>query len=484
MTPGVWQGRVPRLLVCSHRGPVSYREINGELREGPEMPGGLVPVLTPVLSCYGGKWISAAISDADRIAAKNGTAAAQRRVPFETLMLDLPKVVHRRHYQVVSVAYLGKLFHYLFQPAYDPCFGREFREAWQGYREVNRLFADATIRERESEVLLVQDYHLMMLAAQLNDRLNIPKIYFHHVPWCEPDYYSILSAPFREEVLEALLQFDVVAFHTQRWACAFIRCCETFLTGSRITEETLAWRGKRVRVISAPAHLDSAATLSVASQPRTDEWVTRFQTLRDQRWTLVRVDRADLWKNALRGFLAFEEFLRLRPDLAGKVWFLAILSPSRMWLPEYRRYISDCKAVVTRVNSHWAKRVGKPVITLLLNVDVLSSDRHRALAGLRIADAVLVNSMFDGLNLVAKEAILVGEARPVVILSRNAGAHAELANGAISIDPFDVEQTAEAIERAYLMPDAERERRTMLLRDAIISQTASGWIEQQLAALE
>jgi len=136
------------------------------------------------------------------------------------------------------------------------------------------------------------------------------------------------------------------------------------------------------------------------------------------------------------------------------------------------------------VNSHWAKRVGKPVITLLLNVDVLSSDRHRALAGLRIADAVLVNSMFDGLNLVAKEAILVGEARPVVILSRNAGAHAELANGAISIDPFDVEQTAEAIERAYLMPDAERERHTMLLRDAIISQTASGWIEQQLAALE
>ncbi len=402
-------------------------------------------------------------------------------------MLKLPKEMHRQHYEVICSDYLAKLFHYLYSPAYSPVFDYRFNEAWNGYRRINRLFAHAVAKQHSDEVLLVQDTHLMLLAAQLphvvRGGIKVPKLYFHHVPWCTPDYFAMLPEPVRKEMLAALLQFDVVGLHSNRWVASFVDCCNRFLAGCSSDGNEVRWRGRRTRILPSPAPLDAEPVRTMRQSTRTDEWIARFRLTQAGRWTLVRVDRADLWKNVLRGFLAFDALIERRPDLADQLLFLAILSPTRMWLPENRHYLHDCIDLADRINQRWTGRGVRAPIALHLEPDSAVSDRCRAFAGLHIADAVLVNSIFDGLNLVAKEAVLIGERPPVIILSENTGAYDEMADAVLGINPFDVKQTARAIERAYALPPAERVRRARRLRRMIEARTTSTWIEEQLASL-
>jgi trehalose 6-phosphate synthase len=183
----------------------------------------------------------------------------------------------------------------------------------------------------------------------------------------------------------------------------------------------------------------------------------------------------------LRGFSAFEVLLERRPGLAHDVWFLALVSPTRMWLPEYRRYLEQCKAVVERINERFASGpASRPPVTLLIGQDPASTGRYRALAGLRIADALLVNPIFDGLNLVAKEGVVASESQPVLLLSRNAGVYEELGHAAIGINPFDIDETATAIEQAFDMPSTERARRATELRRLVLSRRPEDWGADQL----
>jgi len=181
--------------------------------------------------------------------------------------------------------------------------------------------------------------------------------------------------------------------------------------------------------------------------------------------------------------LAVEALLERRPDLAPKLWLLAVVTPARTWRADYRRYFAACQAAVERINARWKARAGRPPVTLHAEPDSTAPDRHRALAGLRIADAVLVNSTYDGFNLVAQEAVVVSEAAPVLVLSRNAGVYQELAAGVLGVDPFDVEATGRALEQAYDMPLRERQRRASLLRKRILQRSQGTWLEEQLFAL-
>jgi trehalose 6-phosphate synthase len=473
----------PRLLVCSHRGPVSHRRVNGRLVMDAAGPGGLVPVLTPIFEHFGGRWLFAAMTDGDRELAN--TSLRPRQHGAELHLLDLPSEIHRQHYQVASVGYLGLLFHYLFHPPYAPLFDRAFFKAWESYRQVNDLYAQKALTLVERDLVWVQDYHLMLAAARMQAHQKparqTPTIYFHHVSWCEPDYFGILPSSVGKEILQGLLAHQVVAFHSRRWAQAFLRCCEQFLSGISCTEDAILWRDRSVRVVSSPAALDFEHVAALARDPRTESWVEQLSQLRAGRWALVRVDRADLWKNLLRGFSAFEVLLERRPSLAHEVWFLALVSPTRMWVPEYRQYLERCKAVVERINERFTSDPSsRPPVTLLIDQNPASSGRHRALAGLRIADALLVNPIFDGLNLVAKEGVAVSEGQPVLVLSRNAGVYEELGHAAISINPFDIDETATAIERAFDMPSTERARRATELRRLVLSRRPEDWGADQL----
>jgi trehalose 6-phosphate synthase len=466
-----------KLLVCSNRGPITY---DGS----PDAPvprrggGGLIGAIAPVMEGTGGTWIAAPLSDTDRALARRGRSP--ERDGFTLRFLDLPAELHHLHYDVMSNEVLWFVFHYLFDVPHTPTFDGMFDRAWDGYRQVNELFA-AAVCETPSDVVLVQDYHLMLAASfvRRSSRARRPLIYFHHTPWCEPEYFALLPVSVRDALLEAMLAYDVVGFHAKRWADTFLRCCERFVRGAKVGSNDVTWKRRTTKVIVAPVPVDEQRLLAEAAAPDVRSWITSHDELREGRKLLLRVDRIDLSKNPLRGFLAFEHLLERRPELANEVLFLALLYPSRLTVERYQNYFSECLNVVKRINERYDSKVKANVGPIEL---LFEDDFHRSLGAMRLYDALLVNPVFDGLNLVSKEGAVVNDRDGTVILSANAGAFEEIGPAVIGVQPFDVPGTALAIEQALELPGAERAKRAKKLRDLATRSTPSDWLARQLDA--
>jgi trehalose 6-phosphate synthase len=461
----------PDFLVASHRGPFVYERVSGALhaRRG---GGGLIGSIGPVVEASGVTWIAAPISDTDREIARTGTGVEQ--AGFTLRLLDLERQTHTLHYEVMSNEVFWFLFHYLFDVAYLPTFDGVFTKAWDAYRRVNETYAQA-IAATPGKIAFVNDYQLMLAGAATRriSRSRRRIVYFHHTPWCEPEYFTMLPDAVRQEVIESMLAYDVVAFHARRWADAFVKCCERFVEGAVVDADGITWKRRRTRVIVAPVPIDAEGLRQDASGESVTSWVESHDVMRDGRKVLLRVDRIDLSKNPLRGFLAFEQLLERRPALAEQVLFLALLYPSRQTVERYQRYYSDCLGVVRRVNEKY------PIEPIQL---LFEDDYERSLGALRMYDALLVNPVFDGLNLVSKEGAVINERKGSVILSRNAGAFEELHSGAIALNPFDVTATADAIEYALDLPDADRTKNARKLKRAATTITPAEWLRAQLEA--
>jgi trehalose 6-phosphate synthase len=472
------------LLVCSHRGPLVHQWSGTQVIRNQSAPGGLVQVILPLLERYGGTWIASVMNDADSEAARAHPSGLDYR-GFTLRLLDLPPSLHEDHYRVVSVKYLGRLFHYLYQLPEGPVFDYSFWSAWRGFRSVNTLYAEALTAHADGVPVFVQDYHLLSVGAKMRElgQHGNPVLYFHHVPWCEPDYFGFLPAPVRTEILASLLANDVVSFHARRWVDAFLRCCERYLTGAVCSDGGVEWRDSFVPVLSVPATIDRDRILAAAQNQQTEDWVERFESQRQDRWTLVRVDRADLWKNVLHGFSAFELLLEQRPDLKRRLWFLVVTTPARTWAAEYRDHLDRCLRAAERINQRFGKAGGYPSdpVTVVLGREG-QLNHSEALAAMRVADAVLVGSLFDGLNLVAKEALAISRQNPALILSTNSGVYEQLGEEALGINPCDLTDMAGAIECAYEMPRTDRESRAARMRAIIETENPATWISAQLAA--
>jgi trehalose 6-phosphate synthase len=480
-----------RLRLCSNRGPVSFDVEDGEVRARPAGPGGLVPLVQPAMESAGGEWLFAASSDADRRVARDSPNGI-RHGRILLRVVDLPADVERDHYVTVSNGVLKPLFHYLLDLATEPLWDRRLTAAWDSYRRVSAAFAEALARDAADGPVLIQDYHLMLVAAEFRRRRQgqrpvngTPLHYFHHVPWCDPSYFGMLPARIRTEILEALLANDTVGFHSRRWGGAFLDCCEEHLPGCARQGDVVEQDGRRTRVLTVPGVVDAASIEAAAGSPAVGRWTADLSARALGRRTLLRVDRLDLWKNVLRGFVAFEDLLERRRELASSVWFLAILTTTRTRSRATDEYERECLRVVERVNER--ARSGTPdgadAITALVNRKPGQDDRARALGGMRIADAALVNPTLDGMNLVAQEICIAADGDPAVILSRGAGSFDELGDAALAIDPFDVVGTSAAIETALEMPAAERARRAGQLRSRIRAHSPTEWVERQLGGL-
>jgi trehalose 6-phosphate synthase len=434
--------------------------------------GGLIGAVAPMIERLGGTWIAAALTAADFDAAGR---AAHERDGFKLQLLDLPHDVHTLHYDSVSNEYLWFLFHYLFDVPNTPVFDTAFYAAWDAYLYVNEMYADAVVAAGPARAVLVQDYHLMLVPSLLRERrVRRPILYFHHTPWCAPEYFGLLPDAIRDQLLYGMLDSDVVGFHAQRWADAFRACCERFLPRARVDDNSVTLGRRSTRVIVAPVPIDVERLRAEASDARTEEWAQRHDEARAGRKLLLRVDRIDLSKNPLRGFLAFEQLLERRPKTARDVFFLALLYPSRQTLEAYRRYYAACTGVVRRINERYPDN--EPV-TLHFE-----DDYYRSLGALRIHDALLVNPVFDGLNLVAKEGAVTNRTDGVLVLSQNAGVFEELEKAAVAVNPFDVTATADAIERALQMPGAERKKLATRARRLATRSTPEAWGRAQLDA--
>jgi trehalose 6-phosphate synthase len=193
---------------------------------------------------------------------------------------------------------------------------------------------------------------------------------------------------------------------------------------------------------------------------------------------ILRVDRADLSKNILRGFHAYEAFLGRNPGWRGKVWFLALLQSSRSDLHEYRQYLKECLRAAGRVNAMFQTKDWEPI-------RVAVGDHYpTVLAAYQLYDVLLVNPVFDGMNLVAKEGPLLNRSDGVLVLSENAGACTELGTDALPINPFDVAETTAALGHALDMPRQERAERAAGLRAVMERNTVDRWVRRQIADLE
>ena len=469
------------MILVSNRGPLTFRrDEDGTLRYE-RGGGGLVTALEGLVEHTPALWISVAISDADReLAEQHGGSFPVEQVGIGTRLRFVPldAQVYHRYYNVIANPMLWFIQHYLWDLSNAPNIRAHELEAWEhGYQAANRAFADAVVDELEDEqnpVVMLHDYHLYTAPGAI--RARRPDAFLHffvHIPWSQADYWRVLPPHIRETILRGLLACDIVAFHTNHYCRNFLRCCEELLDATvDYRHRTVAWEGRTVWVRSYPISVNAQAFERAA---HSDEVAAEeAQILRRRRAHLVvRVDRTDLSKNTLRGFTAFDVFLDRHPEFREDITFLALLQPSRQDVDEYVEYVEKIKDAVSHINT-------KHGTTDWMPIDLrIASNLPRAIAAYKHYDALIVNPIFDGMNLVAKEAPLVNERDGVMILSENAGAHEELGEFALSINPFDIEAQADALHRALTMPAAERHHRLNEIKRVVHENDIGKWLDGQ-----
>jgi trehalose 6-phosphate synthase len=479
------------LIVASNRGPVSYSyAADGSLtrqRGGGGMVSGLTSGLAAVAADGGTLWLCAALSEADRAAARQaagpagGAAGQPGEVPVR--MLDIPDGVFSAAYNRVANSILWFVHHLLFDTPNEPVFGTEFRADWDAYVQYNEAFAAALAQEcAPGTRVLIQDYHLALAPRMLRDRYPAARIaHFEHTPWAPPDYYRLLPDEVAAAVLDGMLGADHAGFLAERWAAAFLDCCEAVL-GARVTRGDggagqVAYRGRVTEVAVHPLGVDAD---ELRARGRSDDVRAHARALTEAaagRQLIVRVDRTELSKNIVRGFTAYRELLVQRPEWRGRVTHLAFAYPSRSGLREYQAYTARVSELAAQINAEFRTPDWEP---LILEV---RDDYPRSLAACGVADVLLVNPIRDGMNLVAEEGPILSERGCALVLSREAGAAALIGEAALLVNPYDVCDTAGALHAGLIMPAAERQQRSATIAGAAAARAPRRWLAEQVEAL-
>jgi trehalose 6-phosphate synthase len=478
-------------LLAANRGPVSFtQEADGTLsaRRG---GGGLVSALSSAADAgQAGDllWVCAALSDADRSAARKAPDGrldlGGHDTPAAVQMLDIPPRVFDLAYNGVANSHLWFVSHLLYDTPNQPQFGPEFATGWAAYRDYNSAFAAALAENLAGDAaagarVMVQDYHLALVPAMLARlRPGVPIAHFSHTPWAPPDYFRILPGPVGRELLAGMLGADHAGFLCQRWADAFLDCCAAIL-GADVDRgrQQVGYRGHVCQVGVHALGVDAAEMRQRAHQADVEAQAGALAGAARGRQLIVRVDRTELSKNIVRGLAAYRELLATHPELHGQVCHLAFAYPSRSALAEYRAYTDSVLRAAAALNAEFGTPDWEP---LILEV---KDDYARSLAAYRLADVLVVNPIRDGMNLVAKEGPIVSDRGCVLVLSEEAGARAELGEHALLVNPYDVTGTAQAMYQGLIMPKAERDARCAALAQAGSALPPAQWLASQLAAL-
>ncbi len=478
---------VERLVIVSNRGPAQFERDPDGARTVQRGGGGLVTALTGLVSHHGALWVASAMTEEDVAVAREADGSAVEveveGVTYDVLLVESDPVAYDRFYNVIANPILWFIQHYLWDLSNAPDIRREEIEAWdEGYRVVNRDIAEAvlgTIADDAEPVVMFHDYHLYTCPALIRaSRPDALLQHFVHIPWSQPDSWRILPVRMREEIYRGLLANDVIGFHTTAYCRNFLHCCRELMEVEVDYDRSVVIAGERETWVRAyPLGIDAkrldraAATDEVAAY---EEEILRRR--RDH--LIIRVDRADLSKNVLRGFTAFDVFLQQHPEFRERVTFIAHLQPSRQDVPEYQEYLERIEALVAVVNHRHGTTDWMPIDLRIYE------NFPEAVARYKQFDLLMVNSIFDGMNLVAKEAPAVNTRDGVVMLSENTGSHEELGDCTLSVNPFDIQETADTIHRALTMDPEERRLRATRLREIVRERDPGVWISEQLADVE
>jgi len=468
------------LVLVSNRGPVTFQD-DGSVKRG---TGGLVTALQGLASHRDAIWIASAMTERDTaMAAAHGDRPFEVEAPeggqYRVKLVASDPDAYDRFYNVFANPMIWFIQHYLWDLSNAPDIRRHEIEAFEfGYNVVNDDLAAAVLEEidgQDEPVVMVHDYHLYTLPAMV--RRARPDAFLHHfihIPWTQSDAWRVLPSHIREEIFAGVLANDIVGFHTRSYRRNFLQCCRDLLDLDVDMERGVVYHeGREVWARAYPLPIDWRATQALGERETVREFEERLLQRRRE-FSILRVDRADLSKNVLRGFTAFDIFLDQHPEFAERITFTAQLMPSRTDVPEYAEYLERIEALVAVVNH----RHGTPD---WMPIDLkLRDDLAEAVASYKHYDVMMVNAMFDGMNLVAKEAPIVNQRDGVSILGENTGAHEELGEFALSVNPFDVQELADSIHAALTMEPGERRRRADGLRQIITSRDPGDWVDEQI----
>ncbi|CAA9403832.1 MAG: Alpha,alpha-trehalose-phosphate synthase [UDP-forming] [uncultured Ramlibacter sp.] len=470
------QLRGDQVIIVSNREPYIHESSpEGIVVKRPA--SGLVTAVEPVMRACSGTWIAHGSGSADRdvVDRHDRVGVPPGAAEYTLRRLWLTEKEEQGYYYGFANEGMWPLCHVAHvRPV--------FREQdWQQYRAVNQRFADAVAAEARGDdpLVLVQDYHFALLPAMIRERLPRATILtFWHIPWPNPESFGI--CPWRSEILEGLLGSTVIGFHTPYHCRNFIETVDRFLE-ARIEHEhsTVTFRGEETLVERYPISIEWPEDAVAASWPSVADCraaVIQRLGLPRQARIAVGVDRFDYTKGILERFHAVERLLEKRPDWIGRFVFVQVAAPTRAALEEYQAFQERIARVTQRINQRFGRPGYQPIHLLAAHHE------HEAVNELfRAADLCVVTSLHDGMNLVSKEFVAArDDGRGVLILSRFAGAAGELRE-ALVINPYHVEETADALHAALVMPDAEQRERMASLRMTVREHNVFRWAGHMLA---
>jgi trehalose 6-phosphate synthase len=478
----------PLVVIASNRGPYAFeRDEQGDFsfRRG---SGGLVTALAALAEQMDVLWIAAALSDDDKAWTKAQKGVIQEISGINLRLLVADDDAYNSYYNLIANPLLWFIQHDLWDMVRNPLIDRNTWDAWEnGYKVVNKQFAETIVDSVEQMlkdaperpvIIMPQDYHLYLVPyyvrEALGDRVQIQP--FIHIPWPGPDGWRTLPESMRETLLTSLLASDRLGFQTRRDAFNFVQTARFYLEDahSHGSRNSIVYQDRKIGAKDYPISVDVDKVQSLVDEPQAKLQKGQLISQIGDRKLILRVDRVEPSKNILRGLQAYRILLEEYPEHHGEVQMVMLLVPSRMEVDEYQSYLRDIMAEAGMINATFSDEFYQPVSIILGN------NYPRALAGMQLYDVLLVNPIADGMNLVAKEGVLVNSRDGVLLLSEHAGAFYELGEHALTVSPFDIYSTAKAMHTALTMPHDEREKRATTLRKIVQNAGVREWFFDQI----
>jgi len=483
-------------LIVSNRGPIEYeRNVHGQY-EARYSAGGLVTGLLGAIQQRPVTWVALAITEDNRLIEQaGGSKTTPLPLPFARTALRLvgvPRQTYHRHYNRICNQVLWFAQHSLLDPVSRTTFNQRTRIDWeQGYCAINAALARAVIEELHMQdpqmPIIFLDYHLYLVPEQV--RTHYPNARLGHticIPWPDARYMALLPEYMVSAIYRSMSANDCIGFQTSHDAQNFLQGAERFLKGAQVIWDqesvsgTLLWKNRSTSIQLYPIALSPDYLRTVAASEEATDIIKELQQqthFNDRGQLIVRIDRIDPTKNIIRGFQAYNLILQKHPELRGHVTFLALLVPSRQNVAAYRLYERHVRRIIDHINAKYGQQHWQPIIA------IFGHHRARAIACLQYYDALLVNPVIDGMNLVVKEGGIVNQRSGVIILSCTAGAHDKIGDHVLSIVPTDVEATAHSLYHALTMKPEERSYRARMIREILMNEDAAQWLDVQIQNL-
>jgi trehalose 6-phosphate synthase len=473
------------LILVSNRGPVEHQMTSDGRPEARRGSGSVVTAFNSLVQKFEFTWVASAMSEGDRVVSENGQGL-HIKSPLPGHQINLryvvtPRRVYHKYYNILCNPLLWFLQHYMWNPPYNPNVDAAVHDAWEsGYIPVNEAFANAVIAEaqalEQAPIVIGHDYHLYLMPEFV--RQGVPEAviqHFVHIPWPTPQYWHMIPDYIIRRICESLCATDLLGFQTIGDVRCFLDTVEEFVPDVTVdrTSHTVARNGRTTSVKVYPISINVEEVRRIANSPRALGYENRLSADTGD-VTIVRIDRAEPNKNIVRGFRAYELMLTRYPELKGRVKFLAFLVPSRTHIRQYQRYMDEIQQVIQQINNNHGTDDWQPIVPFIEN------NYTQAIAGMKLYDVLLVNTIIEGMNLVAKEGPVVNNRYGVLVLSHSSGVYHQLADGAISVSPTDIEGTMEALHQAITMSAKDRKDRAARMLNSVCREDINHWLYQQM----